>query len=77
MRWGIRYGRWWAVQWVLDGWFSLGVHIDLRHRRDSQGRSFGPYLDLHLGVVVVSIGWQPTLSGDLERALSISRGGLP
>ena len=73
---GVRYSRWWAVQWVLDGWFSLGIHIDFRHRRADSGRTYGPYLDLHLGVVVLSLGWQPIYSGDLERALSVSRGGV-
>lgn len=75
-RWGIASGRLWAVQYVLDGWLSLGIHLDLKHRRTDAGRSYGPYVDLHLGVVVVSLGWNPAYSGDLERAISASRGGL-
>lgn len=74
-RWGIRYGRWWAIQWVLDGWLSLGLHLDLRRRAHPAG-SYGPYLDLHLGVVTLSVGNNPAYSGDLERALGASRGGL-
>jgi hypothetical protein len=76
MRWGCRYGPLWAVQWVIGPWLSLGVHLDLSQHVDSRGRSFGPYLDLHLLVVVVSLGRNPIYSGDLERALSISRGGI-
>jgi len=73
--WGLRYGRWWMVQWVLDYWISLGVHVDLRTRAHNSGERYGPYVDLYLGVVVLSIGRNPHLSGDLERALSVSRGG--
>jgi hypothetical protein len=76
MIWGVRYGRWWMIQWVLDGWFSLGVHVDLKHRSRNDGLTFGPYIDLHLGVVVVSVGNNPAYSTDLERCLSVSRGGL-
>ncbi len=76
-RWGCRYGSLWMVQWVLDGWFSLGIHLDLKHRVANGGLTYGPYLDLHLGFVILSLGWHPYLSGDLERALSVSRGGCP
>ncbi len=64
------------VQWVLDGWFSLGIHVDLKRRRTVEGVRFAPYCDLYLGMVVVSLGVRPHLSGDLERALGISRGGI-
>ncbi|MDP9145913.1 MAG: hypothetical protein M3N43_14690 [Actinomycetota bacterium] len=73
--WGVRYGRWWSVQWVLDGWFSLGVHVDLKRRTHLVVGTYGPYIDVHLGVVIVSVGNNPAYSGDLERALSVSRGG--
>lgn len=75
-RWGCRYGRFWAVQWVIGPWVSLGVHLDLSHHVDGRGRHFGPYIDLHLVCVTVSLGYNPIYSGDLERALSISRGGI-
>lgn len=74
--WGIRYGRWWAVQWVLDGWLSLGVHVDLKTRVTNDDTRYGPYMDLHLGCVIVSVGRNPAYSGELERALGISRGGV-
>ena len=76
MTWGVRYGRWWMVQWVLDGWFSLGIHVDLKHRQRGDGVTFGPYIDLHLGVVILSLGWQPCYSTELEKCLSVSRGGV-
>lgn len=72
--WRLWYGRFWQVQIVLDWWLSFGVHVDLRHRRGDH-HTFGPYVDLFLGVVTISLGWQPVYAGDLERALSISRGG--
>ncbi len=75
-RWGIRYGAWWAIQWRLDGCLSLGVHVEPISRPHSVVGRFGPYLDLHLLVLTVSVGRNPAYSGDLERALSISRGGL-
>jgi hypothetical protein len=75
-RWGIRYGSWWAVQWVIDGWLSFGIHIDFKRRRDQQGRRYAPYIDLHLGIVILSFGVNPALSGDLEKAISVGRGGL-
>lgn len=75
--WGIRYGRHWAVQWRLDGCLSLGIHLEPRRRPHDVVGSYGPYLDLHLLVITLSIGNQPAYSGDLERALSISRGALP
>jgi len=76
-RWGIRYGRLWAVQWVLAPWVSLGIHMDFSRHIDSRGRTFGPYVDFHVLVLIISLGWQPAYSGELERALSISRGGVP
>jgi len=74
--WNLRYGRWWMLQWSLNWWLSLGVHVDLKQRKDHRGRSFGPYLDLHLGCVILSLGWNPAYSGELERLVSTSRGGL-
>ena len=71
--WGIRYGKWWAVQWVFDGWISLGIHIDFKHRRRSDAITFGPYIDLHLIKFIVSLGWNPAHSTDLERVISVSR----
>jgi len=64
------------VQWVLDGWFSIGIHVDLKSRLHNSGEPFGPYIDLFLVFVVISVGRNPHLSGDLERALSVSRGGI-
>ena len=74
-KWHCRYGDWWMVQVVWDGWVSLGIHVDFKHRTDSFGHSFGPYVDLHLGIVIVSLGWHPAFSTDLERVSSVSRGG--
>lgn len=75
--WHLRYGSWWALQWCADGWLSLGLHVDPRTRRHARtGLVYGPYLDLHLLIVIVSLGRRPQLSGELERSVSVSRGGL-
>lgn len=74
----MRWGRWWAVQWCLDGWISLGVHIDFRSRITSgpEPTRYGPYLDLHLVCAIISLGVQPIYSGDLDAVSSVSRGGV-
>lgn len=75
-KWRCRYGSWWMVQVVVDGWFSLGIHLDFKHRHNAFGGSYGPYIDFHLGVVILSLGWHPYLSSDLETCASYSRGGM-
>lgn len=58
--WGVRWGRRWMVQWALDGTFSLGVHIDPRRRQfGNEGRTYGPYVDLHFGPLALSVGHHP------------------
>jgi hypothetical protein len=64
------------VQWQFAGWLSLGVHLDFRTRITAEGQRYGPYLDLHLLCVIVSLGRWPLYSGALERSVSVSRGGL-
>lgn len=73
--WHLYHGSWWMIQWSCDWWCSLGLHIDLRHRRRADGLAYGPYIDLHLGFVIISLGYHPQLSGDLEKGISVSRGG--
>lgn len=73
-RWHLWHGNWWMVQASLAGWFSLGIHIEPR-RRTSPNGGYGPYVDLHLGVVILSLGRNPVWSGDLEAGVSVSRGG--
>jgi hypothetical protein len=74
--WNLRYGRWWMIQWQADGWFSLGLHLDFRRRRRADGIKYGPYLDVHLGWVIFSVGRNPAYSGDLDKLIGISRGGI-
>lgn len=76
MIWHVRHGRWWALQWCWDWWFSLGIHVDLRHRHRSDGLVYGPYVDLHLGFAVLSLGNNPIYAGDIEASCSVSRGGI-
>ena len=64
--WHRHYGNWWMIQWAIDGWLSFGVHIDFRHRNPSGQHSYGPYIDFHLGVLILSLGWRPVYAGDID-----------
>jgi hypothetical protein len=70
--WHRRYGDWWMVQWELDGWISLGIHIDFRHHRGINGHTYGPYVDLHLGVLILSLGRHPVYAGELDLKTSVA-----
>lgn len=68
------------LQWQLSWWASLGVHVDLKRRHAAngqfKGRSYGPYLDVHAGFVIVSVGWRPYLTGELMNESGAARGGI-
>ena len=76
-RWYIYYGSWWALQflWPPD-WFSLGIHIDPRYRVRGDKKTFGPYIDLHLGFWILSLGNHPIYSSEFDQSVSVSRGGV-
>lgn len=78
--WNIRYGTCWMLQWQANWWLSFGVHLDPKQRRVAGGRfaglHYGPYIDVHLGFVIVSLGWRPYLSGELVNESGIARGGF-
>jgi len=63
------------VQAALNGWFSLGIHVDPRRRQTASGHHYGPYIDLHLGILILSFGVNPVYSGEIEASCSVSRGG--
>ena len=60
--WNSRHGSWWAIHWQVDGWASLGLHVDLKRRITAEGERYGPYVDLHLGPVIASVGVNPIRS---------------
>jgi hypothetical protein len=75
--WYHKAGSWWMVQWVqpFDYWFGLGLHIDLKaRRRPDNGERYGPYIDLHIGWAILSLGVNPYHSTDYNRG-SVGRGG--
>ena len=74
--WHLKHGSWWMVQWTFDWWLSVGAHLDVKCRHRDDGQSYGPYLDLHFICFILSIGYHPHLSGELEKSVSVSRGGL-
>ena len=65
------------IQWQVNGWFSLGTHLDWRRRRTARdGIRYGPYVDFHLGVLIISLGVNPVYSGELDSSVNVGRGGL-
>jgi len=60
------------TQWELDGWFSLGIHIDFRHRHRGDGLHYGPYVDLHLGFFILSLGLNPVYAGEIDLKTSVA-----
>ena len=58
---GVRYGRWWLLQWSFVGTLSLGIHVDPLRRVSGRG-PYGPYVDLHLGPLALSFGYHPARS---------------
>lgn len=74
-RWGLRYGSWWAVQWSTDS-LGLGIHVEPRIRRTNAGVRYGPYVDLHLPMLVISFGRNPIYAGEVDVVQSYSRGGV-
>jgi hypothetical protein len=74
--WGYRYGKWWSIQWSLDRVFSLGFHFDMRRRITNSGEKYGPYLDIHLPCLIISLGVNPIYSGAIDLLFSYSRGGI-
>ena len=74
-RWNIKHGKWWMIQWAFDSWISLGIHIDFKHRIASvTGEGYGPYIDFHIGFIIVSLGNKPYYSSVIS-ANCIGRGG--
>lgn len=81
----MRHGKWWCLQWcwqelwgrrlAFAGWISLGVHVDFK-KRVAKGVVYGPYMDLHLGVIVLSVGVNPSYSGAYHAIAGHSRGGI-
>jgi len=71
----VRYGSWWAAQWGRER-LELGVHVEPRRRVTNTGVRYGPYLDLHLPGVTVSVGVNPIYAGELQLRSSLSRGGV-
>lgn len=70
----MRYGGWWAVQWQPG--ISLGVHLEPRCRVTNAGVRYGPYVDVHAGPLVLSVGRNPIYAGEIDLLRSFSRGGL-
>lgn len=75
-KWGMNYGPWWAIQWNLSRTISLGIHIDFSSHKTGSGIIYGPYMDLHLPCLILSVGRNPIYSGEIELLSGYSRGGL-
>jgi len=71
----MRWGSWWAIQDRTCGW-SLGLHLEPHTHRTNAGVAYGPYLDVHVGSRVYSVGRNPIYAGEVALLSSYSRGGL-
>ena len=60
------HGSWWAVQLYVAPYLSAGLHIDLLR----------PYLDVHAGWLIVSIGSRPVITNAVDRYRHSCRGFL-
>lgn len=70
------HGKYWKVDLLLDYWLSFGLHLDFKARRTGRGGiRYAPYVDLHLGVLTLSLGLRPHLSGEYDLLWGGSRGG--
>jgi hypothetical protein len=84
--WEVRHGSWYMVQWGWEkrwgmrvpfaGWLSFGVHIDTVTRHNNRGCKYGPYVDLHAGLLVISVGRNPYYSSEYHSICGHSRGGV-
>jgi len=72
----MRYGRFWAVQYGRERLLEIGMHFEPRGRSTNSGIRFGPYLDLHLPGVTISLGRNPIYAGEIELRNSASPGGI-
>ncbi len=79
--WCLAWGRWWSVYWSLERLFSLGVHVEYRRRpcnlRTGEHLMFGPYVDIHLPTLCISLGNNPAYVGSLDAQRQFARGGIP
>jgi hypothetical protein len=58
--WHIHSGKYWMIQWCIDWWISIGVHIDLKRRYTGKNKTpYGPYAELHFLFFIISFGYQP------------------
>lgn len=72
----MRYGSWWAVQ-RHDSPINFGLHGEWRWwLRTNSGVRYGPYLDVHLPWLVLSVGRNPIYAGEVDLLKSYARGGL-
>jgi hypothetical protein len=69
--WYLAWGSWWSVVFALDRTFSFGVHVEPRRLHNR-----GPYVDVHLPALCVSLGRWPVYQGSLESQRAYARGGL-
>ena len=59
-RWLIKHGDWWMFQECFTAGFSAGVHIDWHRRVTGNNKQpYGPYLDIHYKVWILSLGRYP------------------
>lgn len=80
-KWYMIWGRWWLVYWTLDLTFSLGVHVEPHCRpynlKTGEHSSYGPYVDIHLPMFVISLGNNPVYMEAIDALRRYARGNIP
>lgn len=60
MKWHIKYGKWWMIQWQFASWISIGIHIDVKTKVNSITKiKYAPYIDIHFLFFIFSLGLNP------------------
>ena len=62
---------------MQEGCLSVGAHVDFKTRYTGKtGVPYGPYVDLHLGRFVLSIGRNPAFASEYACTVGHGRGGI-
>lgn len=73
---GFRYGSWWCIHYALDRTFALGIYVQPWQGMTGSGLPYGPYIDVHLPMLILSVGVNPVYANDPEFIARYGRAGL-
>lgn len=73
----IKFGSWWAIQYDGNRPIALGFHVELRRMPARPNMTYGPYIDIHVPYLIISIGRHPIYTYPDDMIRTYSRGGNP